>query len=321
MWYYVPEFAGDAPRWPFLFAGFSIIFYTNLDCLDGKQARRTKTSSPLGQLFDHGCDAIALHVMLTFIQAALNEPSWLLTGVASVTVYLPWMTSHWEEYHTGFLMYGDGNFGILEANYVLAAATLSSGIFGTWVWDYPLSGLVPALPYKWLVVKHVVIIFATVVAVIQFYGQVRRVFSQSWDKLPASERGHKELGNGPRLRHLAYSLLLIVVGALYLSDSKLKPGQARLATLLYGLVYATFATQLIMDHMCKEPFKPPLVPLGLLGAAAANSLAGLVDGRLMAAGCVALMGPYYLWYVTTIVGQICAFLGIKCLTITPKRGD
>jgi ethanolaminephosphotransferase len=26
--------------------------------VDGKQARRTNSSSPLGQLFDHGCDAI-----------------------------------------------------------------------------------------------------------------------------------------------------------------------------------------------------------------------------------------------------------------------
>lgn len=28
--------------------------YLHLDCLDGKQARRTSSSSPLGQLFDHG---------------------------------------------------------------------------------------------------------------------------------------------------------------------------------------------------------------------------------------------------------------------------
>jgi hypothetical protein len=28
--------------------------YQTLDALDGKQARRTKTSSPLGELFDHG---------------------------------------------------------------------------------------------------------------------------------------------------------------------------------------------------------------------------------------------------------------------------
>ena len=46
--------AGDAPRWLYYFNGFSVFWYLHLDCLDGKQARRTKSSSPLGQLFDHG---------------------------------------------------------------------------------------------------------------------------------------------------------------------------------------------------------------------------------------------------------------------------
>lgn len=31
-----------------------------MDALDGKQARRTGSSSPLGQLFDHGVDALAV---------------------------------------------------------------------------------------------------------------------------------------------------------------------------------------------------------------------------------------------------------------------
>lgn len=29
-----------------------------MDNADGKQARRTGTSSPMGELFDHGCDAL-----------------------------------------------------------------------------------------------------------------------------------------------------------------------------------------------------------------------------------------------------------------------
>jgi ethanolaminephosphotransferase len=58
------------------------------------------------------------------------------------------MVSHWEEYHTGFLMYGDGNFGILEANYVLAAVTFVSGSLGPGIWDYPLTSLVATWPYK-----------------------------------------------------------------------------------------------------------------------------------------------------------------------------
>ena len=41
-----------------------------LDAVDGKQARRTGSQSPLGELFDHGCDSLStiflsLSVMLT----------------------------------------------------------------------------------------------------------------------------------------------------------------------------------------------------------------------------------------------------------------
>jgi len=32
--------------------------------LDGKQARRTNTMSPLGQIFDHGLDAITFNLSL-----------------------------------------------------------------------------------------------------------------------------------------------------------------------------------------------------------------------------------------------------------------
>ena len=40
--------------------------------MDGKQARRTGSSSPLGQLFDHGCDALVLHMMLGNIASTLG---------------------------------------------------------------------------------------------------------------------------------------------------------------------------------------------------------------------------------------------------------
>ena len=52
---YLPELAGeDPPRWLYFLSGSAVLFYLHMDCLDGKQARRTKNSSPLGQLFDHG---------------------------------------------------------------------------------------------------------------------------------------------------------------------------------------------------------------------------------------------------------------------------
>jgi ethanolaminephosphotransferase len=44
----------------FYFSAFSYFLYRMLDELDGKQARRTGNSSPLGLLFDHGCDSFSV---------------------------------------------------------------------------------------------------------------------------------------------------------------------------------------------------------------------------------------------------------------------
>jgi len=53
-------FKKDIPSWVFFYSAFCVWTYSTLDAIDGKQARRTKSSSPLGQLFDHGCDAFCV---------------------------------------------------------------------------------------------------------------------------------------------------------------------------------------------------------------------------------------------------------------------
>ena len=40
--------------------GLGLFTYQALDAIDGKQARRTDSSSPLGELFDHGCDCLSI---------------------------------------------------------------------------------------------------------------------------------------------------------------------------------------------------------------------------------------------------------------------
>lgn len=49
----------QAPSWAFIMSALGLFFYQSLDAIDGKQARRTNSSSPLGELFDHGCDAVS----------------------------------------------------------------------------------------------------------------------------------------------------------------------------------------------------------------------------------------------------------------------
>lgn len=54
--------AGDGTPPPAVMAAnaWCLFMYQTLDAMDGKQARRTGNSTPLGQLFDHGCDALGM---------------------------------------------------------------------------------------------------------------------------------------------------------------------------------------------------------------------------------------------------------------------
>jgi cytidyltransferase-like protein len=69
-------------KWYYNFlAGLFIIIYTFLDALDGKHARNTNTSSPLGELVDHYCDCITT-VLLTlticnFYKITDNNKLWI----------------------------------------------------------------------------------------------------------------------------------------------------------------------------------------------------------------------------------------------------
>ncbi|XP_020889432.1 choline/ethanolaminephosphotransferase 1 [Arabidopsis lyrata subsp. lyrata] len=56
---YSPQLDSPPPRWVHFAHGLLLFLYQTFDAVDGKQARRTNSSSPLGELFDHGCDALA----------------------------------------------------------------------------------------------------------------------------------------------------------------------------------------------------------------------------------------------------------------------
>ncbi len=74
--FYSPDLSSPLPSWSyylyFIFILLILIFchsigsavwiYSSLDAIDGKHARRTGQCGPLGELFDHGCDAINISV-------------------------------------------------------------------------------------------------------------------------------------------------------------------------------------------------------------------------------------------------------------------
>lgn len=81
---YSPTGRTEPPRWASALCALGLFFYQSLDAIDGKQARRTNSSSPLGELFDHGCDSIStIFVALSAcISAQLGYyPKWMFFQV------------------------------------------------------------------------------------------------------------------------------------------------------------------------------------------------------------------------------------------------
>lgn len=53
-----PTMTQQLSTWIYVYLAVAIWIYQLFDNLDGKQARKTGSSSVLGELFDHGCDAV-----------------------------------------------------------------------------------------------------------------------------------------------------------------------------------------------------------------------------------------------------------------------
>ena len=101
---YNPTLSADGPRWLAALTGICLFLYQTLDNMDGKQARRTGSGSALGELFDHGCDAINAGL------AAIPVSSTLGTGWTMGIFFCLWCSmvpfyfETWEEYHVGSMI-------------------------------------------------------------------------------------------------------------------------------------------------------------------------------------------------------------------------
>jgi ethanolaminephosphotransferase len=158
-----PEEHYSVPAAIFLLNGFAMLIYQTLDNMDGKQARKTGTSSPLGLLFDHGCDALNLILGSANWIAAMalipgnvsdllgeaydgsNIQSKSLLShccggdaiLACILIFSPMIAfyiSTWEQYYTGTLILPPFN-GPSEGLVLGASLSIASFFMGPMFWQ------------------------------------------------------------------------------------------------------------------------------------------------------------------------------------------
>ncbi|XP_064363641.1 ethanolaminephosphotransferase 1-like isoform X3 [Dromaius novaehollandiae] len=131
---------GLVPTWVWLFSSFTTFCAYTLDSIDGKHARRTQSSSPLGELFDHGLDSWATSIfVLSFFSVCSRDNGKSGVSVYTMYIYLSivlfnFMCSHWEKYNTGVLFLP---WGYDLSQVVLIAAYLLTGAVGVEIWHKP----------------------------------------------------------------------------------------------------------------------------------------------------------------------------------------
>ena len=102
--YLDPTLTGKGPRWLNLLVGFCVFAYQTLDNMDGKQARRTSSSSPLGMLYDHGCDAINAGLMCIPLASVMAAGWTTKIFMCLWSGFVPFYFQTWEEYYIGSMV-------------------------------------------------------------------------------------------------------------------------------------------------------------------------------------------------------------------------
>lgn len=358
IWYFCPglyeantdmnsEYA--VPSAIFLLNGWAMLIYQTLDNMDGKQARKTGSSSPLGLLFDHGCDALnsifgsvnwiaAMGLLPGSVNVLLGEEmgganvqhksylSELLGGDAMIATFiilspmLAFYISTWEQYFTGKLVLPPMN-GPNEGLVMGASLSFVSFFYGPMFWQQTTwtdcaiafledKGILILSAMEGRVRNLDIVVIASILALIR----------ELLGKVPFVIRSYGKEALRTLLPHVVF---LISTTLIVMIDSTIFFRIPRTMCHLISGLFAEHTTQLMLDHMVEErfaSFRWVMLPQVVL---AATMAAGTAAGMAVSTDFVDTFFINYnavLWVYLAVkfyayVTEICDVLGIWCFDI------
>ena len=130
--------APNFPDWYYLLTSFLMFLYQTADGSDGPQARRLKCGSALGELFDHGVDAVVTSIIYLvcaeMVGTGITSP--LAPVLFSCTVSA-FFFSNASLLHTGRQIFN--NFDAQELQVLAQISLIVTYWFGKEMWQYKLS--------------------------------------------------------------------------------------------------------------------------------------------------------------------------------------
>jgi ethanolaminephosphotransferase len=246
----------DPPIWIWDIAFLASFSYQNLDNMDGRQARRTGSSSPLGLLFDHGIDALNVIICSILFSSALNCGTSWETYVFYYTPCTVFYFNTWEEYYTGKLVLPEIN-GPSDGQFLIQLTYLCNSCFGVYWWkDFS--------PFFDLRYQSIYALITLIACIFTLFTHIYQVVSESiYHRL-------KEDGFFIALTKLIPYILL---NSLFLAWVSYSPTnifyiQPRLCIWTIGLLNMKLTVHLMLDHISDEehhPWRKTLIPFYFVG--------------------------------------------------------
>ncbi|XP_014356943.2 cholinephosphotransferase 1 isoform X4 [Papilio machaon] len=238
--WYSPDARQDVPRWACAACALGVFVYQSLDAIDGKQARRTGSQSPLGELFDHGCDSIStVFIALgACIAVKLGEyPTWMFFQCfCAMTLFY---CAHWQAYVTGTLKMG--RIDVTEAQYAIMAIQLVSATLGSDFWATKL----PTIDLSINLVSNYAVVLMTLSLV---FGYVKVIMRGGVGK-----NGSTVAGTSILSPVIPFSLVVVPAFIIFQkSESHVYENHPSLYILAFGMVAAKVTNRLVVAHMTKS---------------------------------------------------------------------
>lgn len=321
---YSPHLDSAPPRWVHFMHGLLLFLYQTFDAVDGKQARRTNSSSPLGELFDHGCDALACAFeSMAFGSTAMCGRStfwfWVISAV-------PFYGATWEHYFTNTLILPAIN-GPTEGLMLIYLCHFFTAIVGAEWWAQHFGKSFPFL--SWVPIFNEIPTYGAVLFLMISFAVIPTISFNVYN-VKKVVRARK----GSMLMALAmlYPFAVLLGGVLlwdYLSPNNLMGTYPHLVILGTGLAFGFLVGRMILAHLCDEPkglkthmcMSLLFLPLGIANALTARLNDGipLVDEQwVLLAYCIYTV-TLYLHFATSVIHEITTALGIYCFRITRKE--
>ncbi|CAD6502092.1 BgTH12-02333 [Blumeria graminis f. sp. triticale] len=332
--WYNPTLDQDCPPWVYASWAVGLFLYQTFDAVDGAQARRTQQSGPLGELFDHGVDAVNTSLGVLIFAASMNLGMGWLTVTSLFGSLSTFYVQTWDEYHTKTLTLGLIN-GPVEGVLLLIAIYIITAIKGgASLWQQSMlrtlgiqeHAFIPSFIYE-LAFNEINILQGSLVLFINIFQSSRNVIK--------ARHLRGENARGALLGLLPLLITWMLITAYLRLNPEILYNHLVPFIIFVGLMNAYSVGQIITAHLAQMPFPYFNILVLPLAFGVYDSLGPILHNKFgmgwpsilettsyQTSYCLCMVGfalGIYGSFVVDVIVTICDYLDIWCLTIKYPR--